>query len=234
MTGASTDPMEAGVVTRNHDERRGFFEVVTSPHSYLNLLYLILSLPLGIFYFSFLTSGLSLGLGTLIIGVGIFILLAVLAAARGLASLERALARAFLDTQIEGHGRIPLAWEHPLRSLKETLTDSGTWKGILFLLIKLPLGIVSFVLTITLTALTLSLLLTPLALSVVRVQFLAWRVSSAEAAVALLFLGLLIGVLSLHLLNAVASVWRVLARALLRGPAQDVGMPVQSGPIVIP
>lgn len=226
--------MQAGSVTRNDYRGRGFFEVVTAPQSYLNLLYLVLSLPLGVFYFAFLTSGLALGFGTLIIWVGVFILLAVLMASRGLTSLERSLAGTFLGTRLESHGRTPLAWEHPLRSLKVLLSDPGTWKGLLFLLLKLPLGIISFVLTVTLTALTLSLLLTPLAFTVIPVQFLAWRVSSAEAAVALLALGLLIGILSLHLLNAIASAWRALVSALLRTSPQAMVPPDRSGPIVIP
>lgn len=220
---------------RNDDRRRGFFEVVAAPQSYLNLLYLVLSLPLGTFYFSFLASGLGLGFGTVVIGVGIFILLAVLMASRGLATLERSLAGTFLGAQIESPGRTPLAWDHPLQSLKVLLGDAGTWKELLFLLLKLPLGIISFVLTVTLMALTLSLLLTPLAFIVIPVQFLAWRVSSAEAAVALLALGLLIGILSLHLLNALASAWRALAGALLRfSPQARVTPDQRRGPIVIP
>ena len=208
--------------------------MVAAPQSYLNLLYLLLSLPLGVFYFAFLTSGLALGFGTLIIVVGVFILLALLVASRALATLERSLAGTFLGVQFERPGAAPVAWDHPLKSLKVLLSDPTTWKGFLFLLLKLPLGILSFALTVTLIALALSLLLTPLAFTVIPVQFLAWRVSSAEAALALLALGLLIGILSLHLLNAVAAGWRALAGMLLRGSPQAMATPDRSGPIIIP
>jgi hypothetical protein len=226
--------MEAGAVMQSDDRRRGFLEVVAAPQSYLNLLYLLLSLPLGVLYFAFLTSGLAFGIGTLIIAVGVFVLLAVLAASRGLASLERLLAGTLLGARLDKDGGRPVVWEHPLQSLKVLLSDPGTWKGMLFLLLKLPLGIISFVLAVTVTALTLSLLLTPLAFAFIPVQFLAWRVTSAEAALALLALGLLVGILSLHLMNAVAAVWRALAGSLLRPSSQSMVAPDRIGPIIIP
>ena len=41
----------------------GFVGVIANPQSYLNIVYLLLAFPLGTFYFVFLVTGLSLGLG---------------------------------------------------------------------------------------------------------------------------------------------------------------------------
>ena len=46
----------------NHDWPRTVFGVVWEPRTYLNVLYLLISLPLGTFYFVFLVTGLALGI----------------------------------------------------------------------------------------------------------------------------------------------------------------------------
>ena len=38
-----------------------FFDVIVKPHTWRNVGYLLLAFPLGIFYFVFLVTGLSLG-----------------------------------------------------------------------------------------------------------------------------------------------------------------------------
>jgi hypothetical protein len=69
-----------------------FFRVMGSGQAYLNSIYLLLSFPLGIFYFVFLISGLSIGLPLLIIWVGVPILLLVGAGWWLLAAFERQMA----------------------------------------------------------------------------------------------------------------------------------------------
>ena len=76
-----------------------FFGVVVRPQSWLNLLYLALSFPLGLFYFVFLTVCLSVGISLVIIWVGIFILGLTAACWWAFAAFERSLADAFLGTR---------------------------------------------------------------------------------------------------------------------------------------
>ncbi len=64
----------------------GFFGALANKQTYLNLAYLMLTFPLGIFYFVFIVVGLSLGLGLVVIWVGLLILLAMMVAMRGLAT----------------------------------------------------------------------------------------------------------------------------------------------------
>ena len=54
-----------------------FFRVMANGQCYLSMIYLLASFPLGVFYFVFLVSGLSLGISLVIIWVGIPILLIV-------------------------------------------------------------------------------------------------------------------------------------------------------------
>ena len=46
---------------------RVFFGVVADPQSYLNIFYLLLAFPLGIAYFVFLVTGISVGTGLIVI-----------------------------------------------------------------------------------------------------------------------------------------------------------------------
>jgi hypothetical protein len=57
-----------------------FFGVAARGETYLNIIYLLLAFPLGTAYFVFLVTGLSLGLGLLIIWIGIPILLFMIVA----------------------------------------------------------------------------------------------------------------------------------------------------------
>jgi hypothetical protein len=61
-----------------------FFGVLRRSETYRNLGYDLLAFPLGIAYFVFLVTGLSVGVGLVIIWVGVPILLGVVLAWRGL------------------------------------------------------------------------------------------------------------------------------------------------------
>ena len=211
----------------------GFFGVLAHGQSYLNAVYLLLSFPLGIFYFVFLTVGLSLGIGLTIIGVGLLILLAALAAARGLADWERLLTGWLLGVNIPGPAPRSESWRRPLASLGKYLSDPHTWRGLAYLLIKFPFGVFTFVVTVFLFASTLACLLAPVLYHFVQFRIYNWRVVSAEEALLCLAIGLILALLSAHILNGLASVWRALAVSLLSATA----MPHperKPGPVVIP
>ena len=74
--------------------------VAVDPRSYVNIFYILLSFPLGIFYFIFLVTCVSLGVGLAVIWVGIPILLLVLGGSWLLCKFERALAIFLLDESI--------------------------------------------------------------------------------------------------------------------------------------
>src|SRR2546426_11926458 len=76
------------------------FGPATDAQTYRNLLYLLLSFPLGIAYVVFLITGLSLGTGLLVIFVGVPILIGMLFACQGLGAFERRLARSMLHLSI--------------------------------------------------------------------------------------------------------------------------------------
>ena len=119
------------------------------------LLYLLLSFPLGIAYFIFTVTLFSIGVGTLIIGIGIPILLVLFLVSQSFLSLERALGRSLLGLYIPE----PPPVVEPAGLLQRLIFRAGqleSWTGILYLMLKFPLGILSFVVTLVLMALPIA------------------------------------------------------------------------------
>jgi hypothetical protein len=194
-----------------------FFRVVAAPQSYLNMLYLLLSFPLGTFYFVFLVTGLALGLGLIITWVGIPILAGVIALSYAFVAFERSIAIAMLKVEI-GPMRTTRAPSDLWGKFRALLTNPVTWKGIGYLTLKFPLGVASFVVLVTLISLSLALLLAPFYYQLPDVQ-IGWpgglEVDTLSEALVASVVGTALGLVSMHALNGLALLWGWLARALL-------------------
>ena len=155
-------------------ERIRFFGVIAAPQSYLNIFYLLLAFPLGIAYFVFLVTGISVGASLIIVWVGIPILALVLAGSWAMCEFERILAVSLLkediphtirgrstETDAQDLSSVERLVVRTWRRLKSHLTNRLTWTGILYLFVKFPVGVVSFVIVVVLVAVTGSLLGAP-------------------------------------------------------------------------
>jgi two-component system phosphate regulon sensor histidine kinase PhoR len=146
--------------------------LITTKQALRVILYLLLSFPLGLLYFIYLVCGISIGIGTLIIWIGVPITLLTVIGWRYLAAFERGMAMSWLHVDIRPMSyphQIPMTW---LQRLRESLTDFMTWKSLAYLLIKFPLGILSFVLTVCIFALSVSASLMAFVLTLVVLPFL--------------------------------------------------------------
>jgi signal transduction histidine kinase len=123
--------------------------LATQKQTYTGICYLLLYFPLGIFYFAFLAIGLTLGIGTLVIWLGVPILLFVMWFWWKLAAMERAMAISWLKVDIppmEG----PVDKTKPLWDRVRThLSNSVTWKSLLYLFLKLLIGSITFCVTLS-------------------------------------------------------------------------------------
>jgi two-component system, OmpR family, phosphate regulon sensor histidine kinase PhoR len=131
--------------------------------TYLRILYLVLAFPLAITYFVLIVTGISVGLGLTVIGVGLAILVLTMLGWLLAARLERELAIHLLGANIRP---ISVPERHPggvWPWLRRTLGEPVTWKSLAYLLIELPFGIFSFTLTVVLLTVSLTLALYPLA-----------------------------------------------------------------------
>jgi len=202
-----------------------FFLVVAKKRTYLNLLYLLLAFPLGLFYFVFLTTGLSLGFGLAIIWVGVVILAGMFAAWYGLAAFERQTAIHLLGEEIPPMNHQDLSGKSLWGKFSATFTNPVTWKGLVFLIVKLPMGIVSFTALVTCAATSVALLATPFYYRYVypfidiTIEGAVWKPiwvidSFSEVMLACLAGGLLVFA-SLHILNGLAWISGKFARVML-------------------
>jgi signal transduction histidine kinase len=124
-------------------------------------IYLLVSMFVGLTWHVVLAMGLTLGVVTLIIWVGVFVLALTLLAWRGGAWLERRWIRAMLGVDIPDPYR-PLPAGSLWRRARVLASDPATWKDLAYLVVLFPLGLIWFVVTTTLWTLALGMLTAPL------------------------------------------------------------------------
>ena len=195
-----------------------FFGVVIDPRAWGALLYLLFALVTGIIYFTWTVTGISLSLGLLVLIIGIPIAGLFILSTRGLALLEGRMVEALLGI------RMP---HRPLFSQKAGLwgkfkmlvADKYSWLSMLYMILQLPLGIIYFSVFISLFAVSLYLILTPL-------LELAWGIPLFTSHYAMVFLsnwmmpvaviaGALLFILTLHLAKITGKLHGNMAKAML-------------------
>jgi uncharacterized membrane protein len=124
-----------------------FFGVYRDSRAWTALVYMLLALVTGVFYFTFATTGLSLSAGLAILIVGVPFFLLFVGGTRVLALVEGRIVEGLLGVRMP---RRPVAkptgglWER----IKEMLTDRRTWTTLLYMLLMLPLGIAYFTIAV--------------------------------------------------------------------------------------
>jgi len=139
----------------------GFFEVLATRRAYTTVLYLLLSMVMGILTFTYAVTGLSLSLGLAILIIGLPVAVAFLAGARLLSVAELRL----LGALVAGEGmEVPAvlpAGEGWWERVKALVGDARTWTSLVYFLLLLPLGITYFTLLVTLLTTGVALLAVP-------------------------------------------------------------------------
>ncbi len=116
--------------------------------------YSLLALPLGVLAFVVVVTGVATGVGTLVVWVGVAVLAATLLAARGLAGLERAQLPAVLDRPVPRPAYLTPDGG-PVRRLLTPVRDPQSWLDALHAVLRLPLAVLAFSVTVTIWALAL-------------------------------------------------------------------------------
>src|SRR5262249_17302670 len=140
----SSDVTAAGTFTPDSDVDR-IFGPVLQAQTYRHLIYELLEFPLGIAYFLLMITGISIGAGLAIIAIGFVILVIGLATARLCGRFERELSKAMLGAVFEP--RPPLIW-----NWRAMLRDRATWRVVIYLILRLPLGVAGFVSSVLMLA----------------------------------------------------------------------------------
>jgi len=147
--------------------RRSFlgkvFGVFADGRAYGSLMYMLLSMATGTFYFTWAVVGLSLSAGLAILIIGIPFIIVFFASVRGLALLEGRIVEVLLGERMP---RRPAYADRELPLLQRIgamFTDPRTWSTLFYLLLMQPLGIIYFTLAVVALALSLSVAIAPIA-----------------------------------------------------------------------
>ena len=125
-----------------------FFGVVARPQTWLGILFHVLAFPFGLFYFVFLVTGISVGVGLVVVWVGIPILLVVAGAWWLFGAFERIQAHYLLGADV---GQAPREWEKAdgvWGKLRAHFGSGVTWLDLLYLFAKMVFGTISFTLLV--------------------------------------------------------------------------------------
>jgi uncharacterized membrane protein len=205
-------------------QHNGFFGVIGDPQAYGALMYMLLSLVTGIFYFTWTVAFGSISISFLIFIIGIPLMLLFLGSIRVLSHVEGRIVEGLLGVRMPR--RLPAsspAAETIWARIKDALGDIRTWSSLLYLLLMLPLGILYFVLAIVGITLPLALIGGSLAglltgrshIQFSDVPFLDHIFHTAPGLIVAMAVGVLLIFLVLHLAKGIGYLHGRIAELLL-------------------
>ena len=189
--------------------------------TYRNLAYLLLAFPLGIAYFTVITTGLSTGLGLVVTLLGIPIIVGTLAVTLGIGSFEAQLAGWLLDVNVDRSAPdVELAFgsvDAIVATTKRVVMTPATWTGLLLVGLKFVFGVVAFTAVVTAGALSVTLLSLPIFYDAAGMTYTfgPYVVDTLGEAVVGAGCGIVLLLVSLHVLNGLARFGGFLTDALL-------------------
>jgi signal transduction histidine kinase len=194
------------------------FAPLWRPRTYAAALYLLLAFPIGLIAFLLLVVGAAVGAGLAIVWIGIPILLALLATSRAFAAFDRGLANRLLGTAIPA----PAAQREHAGSLwtrvKALIGSATTWRSILWMALRFPLGVAAFAAPLTIAGTGAALIIAPFTSAFTGAHRVI-AVSGGTTAVCVAG-GCALLLLTPHAIDAIAWIHSRLARALL-GPSRS-------------
>lgn len=199
-----------------------FFDVITRKQSYLNIVYLLVSFPLSIGYFVFFVTGLSLGIGLTPILVGIPILLLTFIGVRLVMFFECLVAEKLLciDSNIRNAWAINKRSDNEkiLHRARDTFFDPQNWKAALYIFFKFIYNNAAFTISVAFISTSAALVFAPFIYQMFSPQvtidinghsllyYLGINLPVFDELLVYMFIGLLLSVVTMHLLNMLAYV----------------------------
>ena len=193
-------------------QQPSFLTAIFNIQTYSNLIYLFLTFPLGLLYFLFFTIGVSLGAGLAVILIGIPILMIVVFAVPGLAAFERQIATNLLGAQITPPEKRK-RHDQTIKAFMAALINPAWWRQSIYLALKFPLGLLTFIATTTCTAVVVGLIFAPFGVTNVEIGSVTF--GTGTFGIIGMGIGLVLAPFALAFLNRIADMWRVYTERLL-------------------
>jgi len=197
-----------------------FFGVALQGRTYLNILYLLIMLPLGIIYFTIIIIGLSLSLGLVIIFIGILVALLFLVLVRGISTLHLYYASSLLGFELPPKVETGTTAKGFFDNVKNMLADTKTYTSMIYMFFELPLGIIYFTLIITFLSVSFAFISSPVLwiINDVGEIYLSYDwpwTSDFSDTIFLMLVGIILFFGTLHISNLLAKVEGFLCKNLL-------------------
>jgi len=140
-----------------------FFGVAADPRTYGALFYMVLALATGIFYFTWVVTGVSLSAGLSVLIVGLPFVVLFFGSVRVLSLVEGRIVEAMLGARMPRRPPYPTQELTLMKRIGRMFTDARTWTTLLYMLLMLPLGIVYFTIAVTLVSVAVGFIGAPIA-----------------------------------------------------------------------
>lgn len=208
----SPTPKPRGVLAR-------FFGVALDARTYGALFYMLLSLATGIFFFTWVVTGLSLSLGLLVLIIGIPVAVLFFGSVRGLSLLEGRLVEALLGERMPRRPAYTDRSRSWLQRIGDMFTDGRTWLTLLYFVLMLPLGIVYFTIATTLLSIALGFIWAPVA-ALISPEYVGIHIDGTQMlplwiTPLLAVVGMLLLFATLHLARGIGRLHGMMAKHLL-------------------
>ena len=188
------------------------------PRTWGAVAYVWLGFPLGLAWFIGMTVGFLTGAALVIVWVGLIILALTLLAAWGAEGLERRLAIWLLGARVPERREASSEPWRLGRWARSVAGGTALWKGLAFLVLRFPLGLAGWIVSVVSLSVSLALLVAPWAAAFGgEVQMPFWEIDTAAELWLLSIIGLVLFVATLHLHRGLGWVWARLAERLLGG-----------------
>ena len=140
-----------------------FFGVAAEPRTYSALFYMLLSMATGIFYFTWIVTGLSLSAGLSVLIIGIPFVVLFFGSVRVLSLVEGRLVEVMLGERMPRRPTYVQKEGTYLQRVGAMFTDPRTWTTMLYMALMMPIGIAYFTVAVVLLALSAGFIFAPLA-----------------------------------------------------------------------
>ncbi|HET6552020.1 MAG TPA: sensor domain-containing protein [Dyella sp.] len=142
-----------------------FFGVAADARTYGALFYMLLSLATGIFYFTWAVTGISLSAGLSVLIIGLPFIVLFFGSVRVLSLMEGRIVETMLGMRMPRRPVYAAPQVGLMKRIGRMFTDLHTWTTICYMWLMLPLGIVYFTLAVTLLAVSVAFIASPVALA---------------------------------------------------------------------
>jgi uncharacterized membrane protein len=209
-------------ISKGKDQRpflKRFFGIFADSRAWGAVLYLLFSLVTGIIYFTWAVTGMSLSAGLLVLIIGLPFAGLFMLSVRGIGLLEGLIVEALLGIRMP---RRPLFYRKNMgwwQRFKHLVSDKHTWLSLVYMILQLPMGIISFALLVTLIAVSLSGIALPILqlgfdLPVIYVDGVSYYLANWTLPLSVIA-GILLITLTMHLAKYLGRQHGLLAKALL-------------------